>query len=172
MNEKQDAPAINDIKKKAVKAFFSLTARQVVLRAMGFVTINVVLAGILHPSVLGIFNIAQSLLTFFVYFSDIGLAASLIQKKEGITASDIKTTFTIQQILVTILAVILIVFAPQIAGFYELDSSGMWLIRALAFSFLLTSLKVIPSVILERELNFRPLVMVEIFENLIYNILL
>lgn len=172
MDEKKDAPAINDIKKKTVKAFFSLTARQVVLRAMGFITINVVLAGILHPSVLGIFNIAQSLLTFFAYFSDIGLAASLIQKKDAITASDIKTTFTIQQILVTILSIILIFFAPQIAGFYELDSSGMWLIRALAFSFLLTSLKVIPSVMLERELNFRPLVLVEIFENLTYNVLL
>ena len=164
--------SVTDVKKRAVTAFFSLTARQVFLRAMGFVTINVILASILPVSTLGIFNIAQSIITFFAYFSDVGLGASLIQKKEKITHDDIRTTFTIQQGLVFIISFIIIVFAPQISSFYELDQSGMWLVRVLAFAFFLTSLKVIPSVILERELNFRPLVMVEIAENLVFNIAL
>lgn len=170
--EEQGVPAIKDLKKRAVKAFFSLTARQVVLRAMGFVTINIVLAKILPVETLGIFNIAQSIITFFAYFSDVGLAASLIQKKDKISETDIKTTFTIQQLLVTVIAVVIIIFAPQIATFYQLDQSGMWLVRVLAFAFFLTSLKVVPSVMLERELNFRPLVTVEIAENLIFNVAL
>ncbi len=48
----------------------------------------------------------------------------------------------------------------------------MWLIRALGFGFFLTSLKVIPSVLLERELKFGPLVLVEILESLVFNGLL
>lgn len=164
--------SISEVKKRAVSAFFSLTARQVLLRAMGFVTINVILASILPVETLGIFNIAQSVITFFAYFSDVGLAASLIQKKDKITESDIKTTFTIQQGLVMLISFIVIIFAPQIATFYALDESGMWLVRVLAISFFLTSFKVVPSVILERELNFRPLVMVEIVENLVFNVAL
>jgi O-antigen/teichoic acid export membrane protein len=164
--------SITDVKKRAVSAFFSLTARQVLLRAMGFVTINVILASILPVETLGIFNIAQSVITFFAYFSDVGLAASLIQKKDKITEHDIRTTFTIQQGLVFLLSLVVVVFAPQIATFYALDESGMWLIRVLAFSFFLTSFKVVPSVLLERDLNFRPLVTVEIAENLLFNVAL
>ncbi len=168
----RDGASINDLKKRTVTAFFSLTARQVFLRALGFVTINVILARILPVETLGIFNIAQSVITFFAYFSDVGLAASLIQKKEHVTEQDVKTTFTMQLGLVLTLTSIIIYFAPQLALFYGLDESGMWLVRVLALSFLLTSLKVVPSVILERDLNFKPLVMVEIVENLIFNILL
>lgn len=165
-------PSIVDLKKRTLSAFFSLTARQVLLRAMGFITINVILASILPVETLGIFNIAQSVITFFAYFSDVGLAASLIQKREHITEEDIKTTFTIQQGLVFLLTVIVIIFAPQLAFFYGLDESGMWLIRTLAVSFFLTSLKVVPSVMLERDINFKPLVTVEIAENLLFNLFL
>jgi O-antigen/teichoic acid export membrane protein len=57
----------------------------------------------------GVFAIVSAIINFLVYFSDIGLAAALIQKKERPTETDLRTTFLVQQILV--LAIIIGVFA-------------------------------------------------------------
>jgi len=163
---------VTEIKKRVLSSFISLTARQVALRAFGFVSINIILAKILPVETLGIFNIATAIITFFAFFSDIGLAASLIQKKEGVSKEDIRTTFTIQQLIALGLSLVMIIGAPYFGDFYNLNEDGVWLIRILGLSFFLTSLKVLPSVILEREIRFGPLVTVEVVETLIYNGLL
>lgn len=159
------------IKKKIAGGFLSLTFRKAALLAINYLTINIVLARILPVSTIGVFNIANSILAFFSFFSDIGLAAALIQKKE-ITNEDIKTTFTIQEILAFIISLIVWFGAPFFAGFYNLDLQGMWLVRALSVSFFLVSLKVVPSVLLERNLKFQPLVLVEIMETIVFNLIL
>lgn len=161
-----------EIKKRAVKSFVSLTGRQIALRAISFISLNVILARILPVETLGIFNIATAIITFFAFFSDIGLAASLIQKKETVTQDDIATVFTIQSAVVGLLSLIIIVSAPALGNFYGLQDEGVWLIRVLGLAFFLSSLKVVPSVILERHLNFNPLVVVEIVETLVFNGLL
>lgn len=161
-----------ELKRRIKSSFISLTARQIALRAIGFLTINIILARVLPVETLGIFNIATAVVSFFGFFSDVGLGASLIQKKDEITHKDVKTTFTIQQALVGVLSVIIIAAAPFLASFYGLNEDGVWLIRVLGVCFFLTSLKVIPSVMLERNLNFKPLVGVEILETLIFNGLL
>lgn len=157
------------ISQKAVRGVFSLTIRRIVLLAINFITLNIILAKILPVPTLGIFVIANSILAFFSFFSDIGLAGAIIQKKDNITQDDLKTTFTIQEILTVFIVAVVFIFAPFFASRYNLDLSSVWLIRALAFGFFMTSLKVIPSVILERHLNFNKLVWVEIIETLVFN---
>lgn len=164
--------SLHDIKHRLVTSFMSLTLRQIILRAIGFVSINIILAKVLPIATLGIFNIATSITSFFAFFSDIGLAASLIQKKESIGLKDIQTTFTIQQILVGFLSLVIIFGAPFFGKIYQLDTSGIWLVRVLGITFFLSSLKVIPSVMLERELRFQPLVNVELLETIVFNIVL
>lgn len=159
---------IKSLNKKLIFGFLTLSFRKAILLAISFVTINLVLARILPVDIIGIFNIANSILAFFSYFSDIGLAAALIQKKD-ITSKDLKTTFTIQEVLALTISVLLLILAPNLAQFYNLSDSGVFLIRALAVGFFLTSLKVIPSVLLERELNFGKLVWVEVVETLVFN---
>ncbi len=159
---------VKSINKKLITGFLTLSFRKAILLAISFATINLVLARILPVEIIGIFNIANSILAFFSYFSDIGLAAALIQKKE-ISIHDLKTTFTIQEALAIAISVLILFSAPWIGHFYNLDEAGVLLIRALAVGFFLTSLKVIPSVLLERELNFGKLVWVEVIENLIFN---
>lgn len=151
------------VNKKIIHGFLTLTFRKAALLAIIFLVTNVWLARILPPSVIGIFNIANSILTFFAYFSDIGLAAAIIQKKE-ITTKELETTFTVQQILVLIISSVIFIGAPFFSQFYNLDYSAVWLIRALAVGFFLSSLKVLPSVLLERKLQFGPLVFAEILE--------
>ena len=162
----------NQIKDKVRKAFLSLTARQIALRLLGFLTLNLILVKVLPIETLGLFNLATGIVTFFAYFSDVGFAASLIQKKEDIDDRDIRTVFTIQSILVGVLSLLIIFFAPMIGGYYKLDDAGVMLIRVLGGAFFLTSLKVLPVVKLERDLQFGPIVMVELIEAIVFNCLL
>lgn len=162
---------IKTLSHRTIKGMISLTFRRFALLAINFATINLFLARILPVETIGIFNIANSILAFFTFFSDIGLAAAIIQKKE-VTEQDLRTTFTIQELLAAVVTVVLFFAAPVLVNIYNLDQSSVWLIRALAFGFLLTSLKVIPSVLLERYLKFDILVWVEIAETLSFNLLL
>src|SRR3989344_8237305 len=102
---------IVSINKKIISGFFTLTFRRAILYAIRFITINLVLARILDPATIGIFNIANAILSLFSYFSDIGLGAAIIQKK-NITDEDLKTTFTIQETLALIIVVIIFFSAP------------------------------------------------------------
>ena len=159
---------IKNIKKRVVSSFMSLTFGSLATSFFGLLTNNFILIRILSVETIGIFNISNGIISFFSFFSDIGLAASLIQKKEAVTSSDIKSTFTIQQTLVTILSLLIILSAPMLANFYHLNDDGVWLIRILGVCFFLSSLKVIPAVMLERELKFRSFVIVDIVETVIY----
>jgi O-antigen/teichoic acid export membrane protein len=159
---------LKTVKKRAIRGAFSLTIRRIALLGLNFITLNVILAKILPVSTLGIFNIANSIIAFFTFFSDIGLAAAMIRKKD-LKKDDLKTTFTIQEILALIITLIVWFFAPILATTYHLEQSSVWLIRALSVGFFLSSLKVIPSVILERELDFGKLVWVELLETIVFN---
>lgn len=162
-----EAANIIEIKRKVRSAFISLTLRLLILKVLRFGTSFLILPRLLSVESNGIFNIATAIITFFAFFSDVGLAASLIQKKEKVSPEDIKTTFTIQQIIVGILSLIVIFGAPIFGDIYNFNNDGVWLIRILGVSFFLTSLKSLPSVLLERELKFSPLVKVEILETLV-----
>lgn len=172
MSSQYDEHNLDQLKKNSVKSVFSLTIRRIILRVVGQVAF-VILARVLTPSEFGIFTIVSFIINFFGFFSDVGLAAALIQKKGELTKEDLRTTFTIQQILVGTLVLLLIILAPYIVStIYKetLNESHVLLVQVLAFSLLLASLKSIPSVLLERKLMFNKLVIPEILETLIYNI--
>jgi teichuronic acid exporter len=157
-----------EINKRLISGFFTLTFRKAALLAISWFTINIILARVLPIDVIGVFNVANTILAVFAYFAEIGLGAALIQKKE-LTEQDIKTTFTIQTTLMTLVAVIVFLAAPLAAHIKGLDETGVWLVRALAFAFFLNAFKIIPSTLLERDLKFKKLVSVEIVETLIFN---
>src|SRR5258708_4884072 len=110
--------------KRLISGFVNLVLRQVLILAINFVTINILLARILPVEVIVVFDIASFILSFFNFFSDIGLGAALIQKKE-LAPDDLKTTFTIQQGLVLPSVIILWFSAPFLASWYQLDYTGM-----------------------------------------------
>ncbi|MEK7129798.1 MAG: oligosaccharide flippase family protein [Patescibacteria group bacterium] len=153
------------IKKKSLSGIVALTSRTFVLQLVAFGA-TFLLTIFLTPSIFGIFYVVSAIISFLGYFSDIGLAAALIQKKEELTDEDLATTFSIQQILIGIMVIVSLFFSSAVAQFYRLDSSGIWLFRALVISFFLSSLKTIPSVILERKLDFQKLVVPQIAETI------
>lgn len=157
------------IQKKAVAGVLALTGRTACLQMINFLS-TFLLTIFLSPQVFGVFFVVSAVISFLSYFSDIGLAAALVQKKEEIKKEDLKTTFTVQQSLVIFLVLLALSASSLIARFYHLNSQGIWLFRAFVFSFFLSSLKTIPSVLLERKLEFQKLVLPQLGETLVFNI--
>lgn len=158
---------LETVKGRAVKGVVALTGRTFFLQIISFLGFFL-LTIFLGTAEIGLFFAISELVAILGYFSDIGLAAALIQKKEKPKLADIRSTFTIQQALVLFLVVLVFVLTPWLRGFYNISQPGIWLLWALTAGFFLASLKTIPSVLLERKLRFDLLVIVEIVEALLF----
>lgn len=158
---------LNIVAKKSIQGVFALVSRTFIIQILQFVA-NLVLSLYLDPASFGVFFVASSIIVFLNYFQDIGLAASLIQKKENPTVQELRTTFTIQQILVLAVIIPTVIFSRPLADFYNLNTNGYFLFLAMIVSFFLSSLRTVPTVILERKLDFKKLVIPQIVENVLY----
>lgn len=157
-----------EIKKRSVSAVIALVSRTFVIQIISFVA-TLALTYFLEPAVYGVFYLVSSVVNFLAYFSDIGLAAALIQKHDQVTKEDLATTFTIQQILVLSALALLYFLSPFIKSQYGIGHDGIYLLYAMGISFFLSSLKTIPSIMLEREIQFNKLVIPQILETLVFN---
>jgi O-antigen/teichoic acid export membrane protein len=161
--------SLETVKGRAVKGVVVLTGRTFVLSVVSLAA-TALLTVFLEPSEFGVFWIVSAIVNFFAYFSDIGLAAALIQKKEPPQEKDLRTTFLVQQGLVLTILLVLFLATPVITRVYNLSPDAKYLFYALGISLLLSSLKTIPSTLLERKLEFGKLVIPQVLENLAYNI--
>ncbi|PIZ64909.1 hypothetical protein CO051_04310 [Candidatus Roizmanbacteria bacterium CG_4_9_14_0_2_um_filter_39_13] len=156
------------LKKNSIISLLSLFFQSGYSAVLGLIA-NLVLTIVLAPEVFGIYILTLSIISFLNYFSDIGLAASLVQKDE-VTGDDLRTTFTVQQLLIIILITIGFLLTPVVRSFYDLPSEAMYLYWALLVAFFFSSLKTIPSIKLERQVQFQKIVLVQIVENTVFYI--
>jgi len=157
------------VTRRSIRGIFALTSRTFTVQIVSFAT-NFILTIFLSPAVFGVYFVVSAAIAFLSYFSDIGLAAALIQKKEPIREEELRATFTLQQILVVAVVIISFLVSGKVGSFYNLEKEGIFLFQALIFSFFLSSLKTIPSVILERNLRFEKLVIPQIVETLFFSV--
>ena len=163
--------AVSELKRKAVRGVASFFFRTLVLQGIGFAS-AVLLSAYLNPEDFGVFGIVTQLTGLLIFFSDIGVAAALVQAKDTPSLTDYRTAFTLQQLLAWLIvgvSVFLVLF-----GLIEpkVGSAGVWVFLALAISFPLAALKTIPSILLERELRFDKLITPQIAEQLVFHITL
>lgn len=158
---------LQQIKKRSVAGAIAFTGRTFLLQIIALVAVFL-LTLFLSPEEYGIFFVVEATVSFLIYFSDVGLGAALIQKKEKLTRTDLTTTFTLQQGLALFLVIIALIFSDRVAAFYNYGPDAALLFKALIISFFLSSLKTIPSILLERELEFNKLVLPQILENLVF----
>jgi len=164
----QSSIDISLIKKKSFSGAVSYFLRTILLQGIGIVSV-LILSAYLSPEDFGIYGFVVIIIGILGFFSDIGLAAALVQKEEEPTQTDYATAFTVQQILSWLIVGIAGVFIAS--GFVEAKggTAGVWILLALAFSFPLAALKTIPSIILERKLDFSKLVIPQVVEQIIFN---
>ncbi|MFN4212900.1 MAG: oligosaccharide flippase family protein [Microgenomates group bacterium] len=157
---------MDNIKRKTILSTLSLFFQSGYSAVLGFIA-NLILTILLTPKTFGIYFTVLSIIAILNYFSDIGLAASLIQKKE-ISDKEVKTVFTVQQILILVIILIGFLSTKIIIKFYNLPVEGQFLYHSLLISFFLSSLKTIPSVFLERKIQFQKIVLAQIIENTVF----
>jgi len=156
------------IKKRAAKGAAILTGRNILVQLISFVSLGL-LTVFLSPAEFGLFYIVSAVKNFLAYFADIGFAGALIQKKEKLTNEELKTVFTSQQVLVLIILFVVFIATPFIQNVYKLNQEGIYLLWALSLSLLLSSLKTVPTVLMERRLEFNKWVIPQIIEAIIFN---
>jgi O-antigen/teichoic acid export membrane protein len=132
---------------------------------------NIALSRLLAPSAFGIYAITLGVLVFFAWLSDFGLGAALLQKRAAMTDEDLRSVFTVQQVVLLVLALLVVLGAPQLAASYHLGSSGEWFLRAMALAAVLTSLKTVPNIVMERKLLYGRLTLVEVLEVLLFQVI-
>lgn len=157
------------VKKRAVKGAAILTLRNVLIQSISFFS-TALLTVFLLPSEFGVFFLVSAVVNFLSYFGDIGFAAALIQKKDKLTDDDLKTVFSTQQVLVVFILIAVFLLTPIIQNLYNLHSEDIFLLWALGFSLLISSLKTIPTVLMERKLEFNKWVVPQIAETVIFNV--
>lgn len=153
----------SQIKRKTVLSTLSLFFQSGYSAVLGLIA-NLLVTIFFTTSIYGIYLTTLSIINVLNYFSDIGLAASLVQKKE-ITDEDTNTTFTIQQLMIITTITIGFLASGFVKQFYQLPQEGIYLYWALLVSFFISSLKTIPSILLERKIQFQKIVLVQIIEN-------
>ncbi len=158
--------ALSEIKRKSLISTLSLFFQSGYSAFLGLAA-NLAVTILLSPEIFGIYITTLSIISVLNYFSDIGLAASLVQKKE-VTDKDISTTFTVQQILIVTAITLGFFLTGFVRDFYNLPADAVSLYRALLLSFFISSLKTIPSIFLERKIQFQRIVLVQIVENTVF----
>lgn len=163
-----NSETFQELKKKSIAGMGALFIRQILVKGIFFAG-NIILARILAPEIFGIYAIVNFVVTFFSTFGDVGIGAALIQKKGELSKEELSTTFWLQQMLVWSVVGIAIAAAPLALKIYPtLPPVGVWLIRAMALSFLFSSLKTIPAILMERTIDFKRIAWVDITENLAF----
>lgn len=162
---------LGEIKRKSVSGAISFLLRTALLQGIGLVA-AFVLSSFFSPEDFGIYGLVTQIIGLLVFFSDIGFAAALVQKKEEPTLVEYRTAFTIQQILSWILVAVCLGIVATGLLQQKTGPAGNWILLSLAVSFPLASLKTISSIMLERRLDFSKLIIPQIAEQLIFQSLL
>lgn len=126
---------------------------------------TIVLLRILTPEDLGTFAVLSFALAFFQFFGDAGLAGALVQSREEPSEQARRTVFTVHVVLAVALVVLVWVLSPAVALVWpKLPPGSALLLRAMSLSFLLTMVRVVPSIQLERRLRFGAIAVAEVVQ--------
>lgn len=163
--EKLDADLIV---KRSIRGVFTLISRTFFLNIISFAAF-LVITSVLAASEIGIYTAVIAIQRVISFFTDFGLGAALIQKKGGLKQEDITTSFTIQALISFSIFIFITVFLGKFGAFFKLNMDAQRLLLVLVFTIFLSSFKTIPSILLERSLNFGKLIFPQIIESLVFN---
>lgn len=145
------AASLASLAEKAVKWSALTTAARFVLQLGA----QVALARVLGPGNYGVYGIGIAVLTFAAFLSGSAFSWNLMLQ-EKIDRNDIRFAFTWQAIAGAATALAMLLLAPALASFFA-DPRVEPMVRWLSLACLLTALGAPAVVLLQRDLNFRSL---------------
>lgn len=156
------------LKRRARLGLIALTVRSI-LQNLVILVANVYLARVLTPGDYGIFGILQFAVSFFKLVGDTGLGAALVQKHEAPDDVELSSIWWLQMGLGAGLVALSFGAVPVLPLIWPALSDGLsWLLPGLALSLLFTMMRAVPFLILERQVNFGWVGLLEFLGTLAY----
>ncbi len=149
----------SNIKRQAVNSVTITLLAQVIKLSIGLV-VTMILARLLTPKDYGVVAMVAVFTGFVAVFRDGGLSVATVQR-ENVTDAQISNLFWVNAALGLGAALTVAALGPVVAWFYE-DESLLWIVVMLSVPFLLSGLSAQPQALLQREMRFRELAVIEI----------
>lgn len=162
--------SIDVIAHRSAKGVVALVSRTFILNLISFGTFLLIFT-VLSARDVGIYTAVVAIQRVISFFSDFGFGAALVQKKGDISHEDISTSFTLQASVTFAIFVLLFLLKGFLMNFFRLGNDAFYLLFALVFTLFLSSFKTIPSILLERTIDFHRLVIPQILESLTFNVI-
>jgi O-antigen/teichoic acid export membrane protein len=163
-----DSQASQALKRRAKLGLIALTVRSIMQNVVILVA-NVYLARVLTPGDYGIFGILQFAVSFFKLVGDTGLGAALVQKHQAPDDVELSSIWWLQLGIGLVLVAVSFAAVPGLPLIWPALSGGAaWLLPGLALSLLFTMMRAVPFLILERQVNFGWVGLLEFLGTLVY----
>jgi PST family polysaccharide transporter len=136
---------------------------QVVRILLGFAT-TIIVARILTPGDYGVLAMAAPVTAFIVLFQNLGLSHAVVQART-ISQEQLNGLFWVNILASIVIAVLLVLAAPGASWFYR-DVRAGYIVAASAVTVLLSGTVLLHSALLNREMRFRTISMIDIATSL------
>ena len=147
------------LKRKTTHGIAWVALSTIIIRLFNFLT-KIVLARLLVPADFGLLAIGLLAINSMGLFRDLGLGATLIYKKDDSEYTAANTAFILLPLVASILFLIAYFAAPNIAVFFD-NTAVEPIVQVLALTFVISSFGTVPSMLLEKELEFKKKVLPE-----------
>jgi O-antigen/teichoic acid export membrane protein len=156
------------LRKKTISGLFWSALSQGGKQVSQFV-ITAILARLLSPADFGLVAMATVFTGFAMIFGELGISSALIQKQD-LDEDHWSSAFWLNLLVGFFLAIIFYFSAPFIALFYK-KPELVCILQVLSINFILVSFAIIQQTILTKEMNFRSLMVRDIFAVLVSGVL-
>ena len=159
----------DNIQHRAVRGGKTLVLRHVSGFVINFLG-GVILARLLGPEILGTYFISFTVFMFGRALVDFGVLTHLIRMHDEPKSDDIRTAFSLQQILgIAYLLICVFIIAPVAAGWYKTPGMEMLIISA-GIAAYFYSWQSIPLAMFERKIEYGKVGVIEVGEIFIFNL--
>jgi len=148
-----------NLKKNAISGLKWSTTARIGRQVLQFITL-IILARLLAPEEFGLMASAMVVIGFANVFRDLGISAAIIQRLE-VTDELFSSVFWISALFGIILMFLLIIFAPIIANFFNVNSL-IPILRVLSLSFLFSGFSIVQQAMLEKTFKFKNIAIFEL----------
>ena len=144
-----------------------MVMRTLILYPIGLVG-EICLARLLTPEDFGVYALASFVTVTLAGVLEVGLAASLIQRKAEPRDEEYQVLFSLQILGITALVLFVFFLAPYLFPLLDLDAGIRWKLLVLLFCPWISSFATMSSVKLERELRYDVFAKIDILRGLTY----
>jgi PST family polysaccharide transporter len=132
---------------------------------------NLLLARLLDKRDFGVYGICTFFLGVGALLGDGGLAAALLRRKEELTRESLQAAAAFAILVGAVMSSLLFALAPWLGARYHLTPNEAMVLRAMAPLYLVSALRMVPYVKLERSLQFGAIARVELWASLSRHVL-